>query len=144
MKGSENLLFRLVRDPKGLTDAFYGSEKVEKTFWFCDLFIFYRQCIRSKLGMWKKAPLVNRWYTKGVPFLPNMAFKRVRGWTSGWSLAVKILVEYLLGPVRKRSLIWLIWKTVGNLRKNPNFLAPVIIGHRSSRPRPKVNLFRPS
>ena len=32
---------------KGLTDAFYGWEKVAKTFWFCDLFIFKRQCINS-------------------------------------------------------------------------------------------------
>ena len=28
------------KDPKGLTDAFYGCEKVEKAYWFCDLFIF--------------------------------------------------------------------------------------------------------
>ena len=26
--------------PKGLIDAFYGCKKVEKTFWFCGLFIF--------------------------------------------------------------------------------------------------------
>ena len=63
----------------------------------------YRQCIWSKLGMWKKVPLVNRWYTKRVPFLPKMVYKRVRDWTSGWSLAAKILVEYLLGPVWKRT-----------------------------------------
>ena len=37
-------------------------------------------------------------------FLPNMVYKRVRGWTSGWCLAVKILVlDNLLGPVWKRS-----------------------------------------
>ena len=35
-----NMLAKL----KGLTYAFYGRGKVEKTFWFCDLFIFYRQC----------------------------------------------------------------------------------------------------
>ena len=28
-------------------DAFYGCEKAQKTFWFCDLFIFYRQCVYS-------------------------------------------------------------------------------------------------
>ena len=34
---------------KGLRDAFY--EKVEKLFWFCDLFIFLRQyCYRSQKG----------------------------------------------------------------------------------------------
>ena len=32
---------------KGLSDAFYGCEKVEKLFWFCDLFIFLRQCCYS-------------------------------------------------------------------------------------------------
>ena len=37
MKGYENLS---VKGPKGLTDAFYGCERVEKTFWFCNLFIF--------------------------------------------------------------------------------------------------------
>ena len=32
---------------KGLKDTNYGCE-VEKKFWFCDLFIFQRQCIYSK------------------------------------------------------------------------------------------------
>ena len=32
---------------KTQTDAVYACEKVEKTFWFCDLFIFLRQCIYS-------------------------------------------------------------------------------------------------
>ena len=34
--------------PKGLTDAFHDSlwrEEVEKTFFFCDLFMFERQCM---------------------------------------------------------------------------------------------------
>ena len=35
------------KGPKGPTDVFYGYEKVEKTFWFCDLFIFKKQCIYS-------------------------------------------------------------------------------------------------
>ena len=34
-----------------LTVPFYVCEKVQKTFWFCDLFIYLRQ--RSKNGMWK-------------------------------------------------------------------------------------------
>ena len=28
------------KGPKGLKDAFYGCERVEKTFWFCNLLIF--------------------------------------------------------------------------------------------------------
>ena len=40
MKGMGNLLFRSEEDPTGLRDAFHGYEKVEKTFWFCDLFMF--------------------------------------------------------------------------------------------------------
>ena len=28
------------KGPKGLTITFYGCENVEKTFWFCDLFIY--------------------------------------------------------------------------------------------------------
>ena len=47
MKGWGNLSSWSVKRPKGQTDAFYGCEKVEKKFWFCDLFIFIRQCIYS-------------------------------------------------------------------------------------------------
>ena len=50
-----------------LTDAFYFCEKVEKTFWFCNL-------VR---------------YTEGVPYLSKMVIKGVRGWTSWRSLPVK-------------------------------------------------------
>ena len=39
MEGVGNLSFRFVRGPKVLRDAVYGSEKVEKTLTFCDLFI---------------------------------------------------------------------------------------------------------
>ena len=46
---------------KGLRDACYGCEKVEKLFWFCDLFIFLRQRLLQqskgikccKLDLWK-------------------------------------------------------------------------------------------
>jgi len=31
---------KIKSDPKGLEDEFYGCKKVEKTFWFCDRFIF--------------------------------------------------------------------------------------------------------
>ena len=34
------LLFRYVLSPKGLMYAFYNYEKVKRTLWFCDLFIF--------------------------------------------------------------------------------------------------------
>ena len=41
------MAFRYVKRPtiKSLTDAFFGCKKVEKTFWFCDIFIFQRQRI---------------------------------------------------------------------------------------------------
>ena len=45
---------------QGPTDAFYCCEKVEKTFWFCDIFILLTVPLQqlkgmqsSKLGMWK-------------------------------------------------------------------------------------------
>ena len=49
-KGRDFTHFGLYNGPNGLTDAFYGCEKleVEKTFWFCDLFLFYSQCINSR------------------------------------------------------------------------------------------------
>ena len=31
----------------------------------------------------KGVPFSNKRYTKGVPFLKKMVYKRVRGWTSG-------------------------------------------------------------
>ena len=37
----------VIKRPKGLTDTFYGCEKVEKTFWLCDILIFQRQWIYS-------------------------------------------------------------------------------------------------
>ena len=69
---------------KGVKDAFHGCEKVEKTFWFCDFFIYIYIYIyiyilktahsqqlkgmqKSKLGYMKGVPFVNRRYTKGVP-----------------------------------------------------------------------------
>ena len=42
-KGSKICHFGL----KVLKDAFCGYEKIEKTFWFCDLFKLQRQCIFS-------------------------------------------------------------------------------------------------
>ena len=40
IKGYENLSLRSVKRPEGLTNAFYGCEKVKKKMYqFCDLFI---------------------------------------------------------------------------------------------------------
>jgi len=32
----------------------------------------------------KETPFINRRYTKGIPFLSKMVYKRIMGWTSGW------------------------------------------------------------
>ena len=42
-KGKEICPSSVRKGPCGLTNAFYGCEKVEKTFWSCDLFIFQRE-----------------------------------------------------------------------------------------------------
>ena len=60
MKGWGNLSSWSVKRLKGLRDAFYWCEKVEKKFWFCDLFILKRQCIYSSLKRDAK-------YVKHVP-----------------------------------------------------------------------------
>ena len=36
----------------------------------------------------KGLPFVNTGYMKGVPFLSKLVYKRVRGWTLGWSLPI--------------------------------------------------------
>ena len=41
---------------------------------------------------------------KGVPFSCKMVYKRVRGWTSGWSLPVLTFVEYTPGRYADRCL----------------------------------------
>ena len=45
VEGVENLSVRYEKGPTGLRNAFHDCEKVKKTFYFCDLFIFLRQCI---------------------------------------------------------------------------------------------------
>ena len=61
-RGREIFPFVWKKGPEGLTDSFHGFEKVEKTFWLCDLFIFFfRQSILKVkgykvlnfLGVWK-------------------------------------------------------------------------------------------
>jgi len=37
----------LLKDLKGLTSPFYGSEKDNKTFWFSELFFFKKRCKRD-------------------------------------------------------------------------------------------------
>ena len=32
----------------------------------------------------KETPFINRRYTKGIPFLSKMVYKRIMEWTSGW------------------------------------------------------------
>ena len=81
----------MFKDPKGLTDAFCGCEKVEVTFWF-GLYSYLKEnalCIYSrllrgmqsfKLGMLKGFHyFVNRGYTKRLPFLSELVHKRVMG-----------------------------------------------------------------
>ena len=88
------MAFRSAKRPtiKRLTDAFFGCKKVEKTFWFCDVFIFQRQCIYSSQGckvlnqVCERSTFVNRRYTKRIPFWSKLVYKRVRGWISGLSL----------------------------------------------------------
>ena len=46
-KGKGRLSYRSLKAAKRLTDAFYGCETVESTFWFCALLMYYRQCIYS-------------------------------------------------------------------------------------------------
>ena len=70
---------------------FHDCEKVEKMFWFCDFFMIKVHLQQSE-GMQrsryvKEVLLIVNWrYMKGVPFLSLIIYKRVRGWTLGWSL----------------------------------------------------------
>ena len=75
--------------------------KFEKTFYFCDWFLFKRQLIYSTQKGCKVLNKVHgrsyhviRRYKKGVPFSWKMVYKRVRGWTSGRSLPAWKFVEY--------------------------------------------------
>ena len=75
--------------------------KFEKTFYFCDWFLFKRQFIYSSQKGCKvlnkvreRSYHVIRRYTKGVPFSWKTVYKRVRGWTSGRSLPAWKFVEY--------------------------------------------------
>ena len=89
MKGKGNLSFGSVKGPKGLNRWILWLCKVGKTFYFCYWFLFKWQCIYSSLKGCKVLNkvcerginIVNRGYTKGVPFSWKTVYKRVRGWT---------------------------------------------------------------
>ena len=51
----------------------------------------------SKLGMTERVTFVNGRNTKGVPFLTEMLYKKVRGWTSGGAYLYKTLLSTPLG-----------------------------------------------
>ena len=85
------VICRSIKGPKGLTDVFLGFEKVEKTFFFSDLFI--RDSVFTAVK--RDAKFYSK-YTKGVPFVNYKVYergtfsfkivtktRRVRGWTLG-------------------------------------------------------------
>lgn len=90
-KGREISHFGLQKGPKGLKDDFDGCEVVEKTFWFCDLFIFIIQSFTIVEGNVKfltshvKGSPING-QQKGYLFWQKWYMKKVRGWTIGRSL----------------------------------------------------------
>lgn len=43
MEGKKILSYRFVKRPEGLSETFYGCEKVVKSFWFYYLFTFQRK-----------------------------------------------------------------------------------------------------
>ena len=78
-----------------LTHEFYGFKKSKK----CSIFAIDSYSKDSNftavkrdakfLTRYEKGVLfVNRGYMKGVPFPLKIAYKRVRGWTLGWSLPI--------------------------------------------------------
>ena len=95
------------------------KKKVEKTFWFCDCFIYFKdgdlQQLKgkqsSKLGMW------NGYHdTKGVSFPSKMVCKR--GWARERTLPVYIIF-FLVSPGWKFNwtlirYIWLWWQHTSN------------------------------
>ena len=82
---------------------FYGCEKVNKKFWFCNLFPFKRQCIcyscsyeksKFKPRYVKRVPEAGHFsiegYTKRGAFLwQKFCKKRVRGWTSSYKTLLR-------------------------------------------------------
>ena len=80
---------------KGWTDEFYGVIKSGKHSIFVidsylndSAFTAVKRDEKFLTRYVKGASLVNRKYTKGVPFSWKTVYKRVRGWTSGLNLPV--------------------------------------------------------
>ena len=85
----------LLKGPKGLTDEFYGFIKSRKRSIFVidsylkdSDFTAVKRDAKFLTRYVKGVPFVNRGYMKGVPFPLKIAYKRVRGWTLGWSLPI--------------------------------------------------------
>ena len=72
------------------------TEIVEKLSSFCLIYSYFKGSAFTAVKRDEKfltryvkgVAFVNRRYTRGVPFLSKMVYKKVRGWTSGRSLFV--------------------------------------------------------
>ena len=90
MKGYREFChFVLYYDQKVLLRILWRCKKVEQIFLFCGLFMrkvhlqqFKEGTAKFQSRSVKGVPFVNEKYTKGVPFLLKMIYRRVRGWTS--------------------------------------------------------------
>ena len=69
-------------------------KKDRKNCWLSDLFLLKHgafTAVNRDLTKYVKLELfvmINRRYTKGIPFLSKLAYERVKGWTSRLSLPV--------------------------------------------------------
>ena len=87
MNGLGNLSFWSLKRPNGLTNAFYGCGRVEKTLWFCDLLNIHilktvhlqrlKVMQNSNLGTWKGYHLSIEGIRKGYLFCQKWYIK---GW----------------------------------------------------------------
>ena len=80
-------MFPSVKKSKRANKSIYGCEKVDNMSWFCDFFffIFYsaftavKRDSRLLTKYVKRVLFINGRYTKGISFLPNMVYTKVRG-----------------------------------------------------------------
>ena len=105
------LSFRFVKWPWRAKEGLYGCKKVEKLFWFGDLFTF-KKTVHLQQLKWMQGR-----YTKLVPFLSKIVDKRVRDGTSGRSLPVWNFVGYPLGEFAFRSKFSLAFTGEEEIRK---------------------------
>ena len=84
MKVYGHFSFQSVKCPKGVTDAFYGCEKLEKFQWQG----YEKGSLLTEVSHDEAKMRGRREPTKGVPSLSKMVYKRGRGRTSGWGLPV--------------------------------------------------------